>query len=67
MRTVKKKLYAIIFKHPRGWTYVDACETAAKARIYCHNHRSVFDQYQWKIVPGNMILNLPDKIAENFK
>ena len=59
--------YAILFKHPTGWTYVNSHASAAGAQVYITNRRSIYDKYQWKIVPCKLILQLPDVVAKNFQ
>lgn len=59
--------YAVLFKHSRGWTYLDMCNSAAAAQMYVRDKRTIWDELKWKIVPCKAHLNLPDKIAEHFK
>lgn len=67
MKTKVLTKYAILFKHSRGWTYLDVCNSAAAAQMYVRDKKTIWNELDWKIVPCQIHLNLSDKIAENFQ
>lgn len=67
MKTKVLTKYAILFKHSRGWTYTCMCDSAAKAQVYIRDHRTAFNEFQWKIVPCKVSFNLTDEMASGFR
>lgn len=67
MKTKVLTKYAILFKHPRGWTYLDMCNSAADAQVYVRDKRAVWNETKWKIVPCKVSLNLTDEMARGFR
>lgn len=68
MKTKQLTKYAVLFLHSRGWTYVNIHDTAGRAQTYIRDHRTSYeDPFQYKIVPCKVVMNLPDKVAENFQ
>lgn len=66
MKTVVATKFAVLFKHTRGWTYTEMCDSAAKAQVFIRDHR-LRNQYEWKISPCKVHFRLTDQVAENFR
>lgn len=67
MKTKVLTKYAVLFKHSKGWTYLDMCNSAGDAMVYVRDKKTIWNELQWKIVPCKVSLNLTDAVAKNFR